>query len=120
MQDYSATTLVQAALQASQGEKGMASGILNALLGSCCYRNDKYDAEENDAEGGARQACALMRAYDKLGDVLKPDLVALSLAHVACSQHASFRKQSNLFLKRAETFYGTTATRNSSAVTGCR
>ena len=78
MQEYRAETLILAALDASQGDKGVASGIINGLLGSCCYQD-----EEDHNETGARQACALMQAYDDQKGILEPDLVALSLAFVA-------------------------------------
>jgi 23S rRNA pseudouridine955/2504/2580 synthase len=94
MEDYTAPTLFQSAIEASRGDKGMASGILNALLGYCCRTAAAagYDEKKDDGGGGggARiMAKNLMEAYDRHGDALQPDLVALALAYVATSSSSS-------------------------------
>jgi 23S rRNA-/tRNA-specific pseudouridylate synthase len=91
MEEFSSPTLVQAASAAARGDKGMAAGILNALVGACCL---------DDTE----KAVDLMSAYDKLDD-LRPDLVTLSLAYVATKKRNL--KQANEYLLRAEQFYET-------------
>lgn len=88
-----ASRLVQAALEASRGEKGMASGILNAMIGSCCLARN----------GGL--AISFMTAYDDIGDVLKPDLVTLCLAYTATTSSSDTNSVAKSFLIRAEALY---------------
>lgn len=102
MQSYPASILVQAAPMASQGDKSMASGILNAMIGSCCID------DQDDDDTGARQACALMRAYDAQADFMVPDVVALSLAYLATHAHDKFHRQAGTFLSRAQSIHGGT------------
>lgn len=93
-----ATTMVHAALDASRGNKGMASGVLNAMIGSCCTMQHP--------QTGSELASNIMFAYDELNDFFKPDLVALCLAYTATIKHDSRRAQS--FLNRATNLYPTT------------
>ena len=102
MSDYDATTLVAAAMEASNGDKGMASGILNASIGSCCSCDDDNDDASRKRES-ARKAIDLLKAYDKL-DTIEPDLVALSLAYVATS-HGGLEDKAEKFLCRAQQLY---------------
>lgn len=105
MQNYPAETLVRAALEASQGDKGMASGILNSMLGSCCSSNEQDDDTNEDRKSRAHLACSLMRAYDDPKTELEPDLVSLSLAYYAACEHDLLSDRAQGFLRRAECFY---------------
>ena len=125
--DYDAHVLVEAALLAGNPvdgkngfrSRGLSSGILNALLGCCCYGEDGGDVSSR-----ADMAVRLMQAYDAIGQkqgpqtTFEPDLVALSLAYVATSEISAFHgSKSNVgkkdddnpiakkFLRRAEEFY---------------
>ena len=89
-----ATTMVKAALDASRGNKGMASGVLNAMIGSCCAIQHPRIGSE--------------LAYDELNYCFKPDLVALCLAYTATVKDDSRRAQS--FLTRATNLYPTNDT----------
>jgi hypothetical protein len=86
-----ATTMLKASLDASQGNKGMASGVLNAMIGSCC--------SIQHPRTGSELAFNIMLAYDELHDSFKPDLVALCLAYTASIKDDSRMAQS--FLTRA-------------------
>ena len=107
MNEYDATTLVAAAMEASNGDKGMASGILNAFIGSCCSCDDDNDngstTSRKRGRGSATKAIDLLNAYDRL-DTIEPDLVALSLAYVATSK-GGLEKKAEKFLNRAEQLY---------------
>ena len=94
MGEYKASTLVAAAFEASNGDKGMASGILNAFIGSCC------DNDDTSVVGG-KKAIDLMKAIDSL-DSFEPDLVSLSLAYTATSNRQELEDKANEFLFRAE------------------
>lgn len=105
MEEYDGATLFEAAIEASQGDKGMASGIVNALLGSCCGTKSSKAGQQ------AQMAVDIMKAYDDNGDKLKPDLVSLALAYVAMSsnsqQSSQLKDHANQFLFRAEQMYST-------------
>ena len=93
-----ALTMVRAALDASRGNKGMASGMLNAMIGSCCTMQQP--------QTGSELAANLMRAYDDLADdCIKPDLVAMCLAYTATVKYDPHRAA--YFLKRATNVYPT-------------
>ena len=103
MEHYEASWLVKAALQASSSSsqnnnKGVASGILNAFLGSCCCQTNRNN-------NNAQMAIDLMKAYDDYQTQLQPDLVALSLAFLATSQQPQYASHAKEFLLRAEQMY---------------
>lgn len=99
-----APSLVQAALEASRGDKGKASGILNAMIGSCCCR--QVDDRQTSAAAAAIQ---LMASYDDLAAVtLQPNLVALSLAYTATRK--THETDANRFLERAVALNNNNAT----------
>jgi len=133
---YKASVLVKAALMAGNGDiantrnssnnnKGVSSGILNALLGCCCCcADDGYNA--NDSSGGAsnyrNMAIELMKAYDDIGQKqygysFEPDLVSLCLTYVAttaANENKGVTTDENdpvaeNFLRRAEQFYNTSS-----------
>jgi len=134
--DYEAPVLVDAALLAGNlaedvnafRNRGMSSGILNALLGCCCSHHSfdrNSNSGGNDRHLRANMAAQLMKAYDDIGrdgkqlqKPFEPDLVALCLACAATSgvgNHdnqtgRSFQREDNNkraaeFLRRAEDFY---------------
>ncbi len=90
-----ATTMVKAALDASRGNKGMACGVLNAMIGPCCTMQHPRT--------GSELASNIMLAYDELTESLTPDLVAFCLAYTATIKEDSRRAQS--FLNRATNLY---------------
>mmetsp|Transcript_11297 Transcript_11297/g.16596 ORF Transcript_11297/g.16596 Transcript_11297/m.16596 type:complete len:476 (+) Transcript_11297:12-1439(+) len=97
LEQYQATSLVEAAIVASRGSKGVASGILNAFLGAAVC----------SSEGGGNYAVQLMNAYDKLEEEyrLQPNLVALSLAYVATYKEEGHSQIAQRYLQRAEELY---------------
>jgi len=102
MENYSGASLVSAAVTASHGNKGAASGIVNALLGSCCQSR----------ANGTEKALELMHAYDALDDsILQPNLVALCLAYTAVA--TTHPNEAKLFLKRAENVFATNTEKKS-------
>ena len=134
--EYEAPMLVDAALLAgnlADGRKGfrnrgISSGILNALLGCCCcYHSSDRSSNSggDDRHSRANMAVQLMKAYDAIGrngkqqgKPFEPDLVALCLAHVATSGSGNPDNQRGRtgrredgnemaaeFLRRAEEFY---------------
>jgi hypothetical protein len=86
--------MVQAALEASRGNQGVACGMLNAIIGSCCGSGQP---------GSSELATELLRAYDGLGEYLKPDLVALCLAYTATIEYDSQLAQT--FLERCDSLH---------------
>jgi len=99
MEDYDAATLMQAALRASTSsrlaslDKGMASGIINALLGYACQTES------------SQRAVDLMTVYTDLQE-LRPDLVSLCLAYTATYKDHPI--QSTNYLAVAENQFGST------------
>ena len=73
----------------------MASGVLNAMMGSCCTIQHPRT--------GSELAFNIMLACDELHDSFKPDLVALCLAYTTSVKHDSRMAQS--FLTRATNLY---------------
>lgn len=96
-----APRMVQAVMEASRGNKGVASGMLNAMIGSCCDCGGGFGQRE-----ASELARELMIAYDGLGDYLKPDLVALCLAYTATIDHDSLLAQT--YLKRCDSLHPST------------
>ena len=93
-----ASTMVSAALEASRGNKWMASGMLNAMIGACCGMRQP--------RAGSKLAAHLMLAYDEVADdFIKPDLVALCLAYTATIDVDP--RTAETFLKRAANLYPT-------------
>lgn len=93
MSDFSASQLVHSAVEASDGKKGVASGILAAFLGACCQHG-----------GDSSRALDLLQAYDDLPK-LKPDLLALCLAYTAISKDKMYQTEADAILNRAANFY---------------
>eukprot|EP00521_Asterionellopsis_glacialis_P013961 CAMPEP_0195309640 /NCGR_PEP_ID=MMETSP0707-20130614/38839_1 /TAXON_ID=33640 /ORGANISM="Asterionellopsis glacialis, Strain CCMP134" /LENGTH=388 /DNA_ID=CAMNT_0040373937 /DNA_START=108 /DNA_END=1274 /DNA_ORIENTATION=+ len=84
---YTPEDLVEAAVRVD--DKGKASGILNALLGSCCYSSSNCNKEE---EFDAQFAFELFQAYNA-STRLKPDIVTLSLTYSAtCKVYPTIAK----------------------------
>lgn len=76
---YSPHDLVQAALNVPH--KGIASGVLNAIIGSCCL-----DGTTNGTRKEAGLALDLFRAYDIEGRTMTPDIVTLAVTYTATFQ----------------------------------
>ena len=115
MENYPAPLLVKAAVEASSGDNGMASGILNALLGSCCGDGGSVSGGGGKIKTGAKMAIDLIEAYDHPSIQLQPNLVALSLAFMATSQDPEFVNRADEFLDRAEQVYSSTTSSSSSS-----
>jgi hypothetical protein len=87
---YAPHDLVQAALDIQ--DKGTASGVLDAMIGSCCLK--LYNSNNNNSTNtitttadktAAEFALELFYAYDA-ATTLKPDIVTLALTYTASFQ----------------------------------
>jgi hypothetical protein len=88
---------ISISLDAARGNKGMASGLLNARMGSflCTGSADAHKAAT---------VISFMEAYDSLGsNILTPDLVTLCLAYTAV--RSSDMDTANRYLQRAIALY---------------
>lgn len=99
LSDHSAPTWVQAALMAAKSktknfDKGMASGILNAILGRC-YLDKDIDLAAN-----------VIHEYNQVPS-LQPDLVALCLAYATIHRDAALKTQAQGILLQAEQLHPT-------------
>lgn len=97
-QDPSPRHVILSAVHAAQGDKGRASGILNALLGSCVERNNP------------RLAWDWLEAYDALSTNLTmyPNLVSLCLVYSVLARNHDARAP--MLLTRATMLHDTPST----------
>jgi len=134
--NYEAPILVEAALLAGNGDivndrrnsqmnRGISSGILNALLSCCCVEDNMHSANNRSSVASRYRTMAieLMQAYDDVGKKqrngsFEPDLVSLCLAYTATTTTTASNSKTRdaadkddpvaeNFLRRAEQFYQT-------------